>query len=127
MTPDTPNSPAVVQPPIDPRALEALRELGGADEPDLLLQLIEIYLGDAPRRLAEIRTALVGGDWDTLERASHSLKSSSASIGAQLLASCCSQIEEIARQRRPDGLVELVATSESCWPAVESALRAVRA
>jgi len=123
-----PGSPAPSErPAIDAAALDALRELGGRDEPGLLRELIAIYLEDAPQRLAEIRSALERGDLELLERASHTLKSSSANIGARTLSDCCQRIEATARRRKSEGLDELCAAAEAHWNAVASALREVRA
>src|SRR6185295_11603483 len=74
--------PGATPEPIDPGVIEGLRELGGAEDPGLLVELIDLYLADAPLRMAEIEQSLASGDWKLLERAAHTLKSASANIGA---------------------------------------------
>ena len=82
---------------LDASVLDSLRELGGDDDPGLLSELIGIFLEDAPLRMKEIESALASGDIKLLERAAHTLKSSSANIGARGLSSICRQMEDRAR------------------------------
>ena len=39
---------------IDMQVIEGLRELGGEDEPGLLIEIVALFLADAPQRLGEI-------------------------------------------------------------------------
>src|SRR5437764_7462393 len=57
---------------VDARALAALRDLQGAGRPDLLAELIAIYLRDTPPRLAALHEAVVRADPDALRRAAPS-------------------------------------------------------
>jgi CheY-like chemotaxis protein len=60
-----------------------LEQLGG--DAELLEQLLDIFIQDAPPRLERIRQALADEDWASLEQAVHTLKGSAASIGANTL------------------------------------------
>lgn len=62
-------------------------------EPDLIVELIELYAEDAPHRLAAIRGALATGDLAALRRAAHALKGSSASLGARRVEMLCEKLE----------------------------------
>ncbi|MDF0556251.1 response regulator [Kamptonema sp. UHCC 0994] len=85
-------------PPIDLQILQSLRELDDDDdEPDFLTDLIKIFLGDAPRYLDSIKVAIAAGDADNLKVASHTLKSSSANLGAMVLSELCKELEYMAR------------------------------
>lgn len=108
---------------LDPQVLQDLRELGGEDDPGLLNELIGMFLDDAPRRLGDITGGLASGDVKTLERAAHTLKSSSANIGAVSLSALCRQIEEIARQNRTDGLAPLVESASRDFEKVAAELK----
>jgi HPt (histidine-containing phosphotransfer) domain-containing protein len=111
--------------PIDPNVIEGLRELGGTDEPELLGELIELFLGDAPRRIEELERGLRTGDLDLLERASHTLKSSSANIGALGLSELCRRIERCARERSLCDLDLLTQASSEVYGRVDGALREI--
>jgi HPt (histidine-containing phosphotransfer) domain-containing protein len=111
---------------LDERILNDLRDLGGQDDPGLLAELIDIFLQDAPQRMAEIMNGLKAGDLKGVERAAHTLKSSSANIGALGLSSMCKRMEEIARERKSEGIQALVNESALLLKDVDSALRAYK-
>lgn len=111
---------------VDPRVLRELAELGGEDDPGLLLELIDLFLDDAPRCLDEMQRGLSTGDVKLLERAAHTLKSSSANLGARTLSTLCLRMEESARTNQVERLPALLTESQQHWPRVVAALRAVR-
>src|SRR6266498_1426123 len=74
------NEQAAIE-PIDKTVLEFLAEAQDEDEPDLIVELIDLYLDDAPKLVGEIRRAAKGGDANAIKRAAHALKGSSGSIG----------------------------------------------
>jgi HPt (histidine-containing phosphotransfer) domain-containing protein len=84
-------------PVIDMAALEAIRTLGGTQTPDLLEQIIRLYLDSAPQLISSIRDGLAAADNDKVRMAAHTLKSSSANLGAGRLAEVCKKLELAAR------------------------------
>lgn len=82
------------QAPLDAARLEKLLELQKATGRDLLTQVIELYLDDAPSRLGQIRRALSEGDAAQAEQLAHSIKGSSANIGAQVVVALAAEIEQ---------------------------------
>lgn len=110
---------------IDAQVIQSLRELGGEDDPGLLKELIEMFLQDAPKRIGEIQTALAENDIKLLERAAHTLKSSSANLGAMGLSRICREIEEHARKRESAAIPALYAESTRVYQDVASALRSI--
>ncbi|MFL6585933.1 MAG: ATP-binding protein [Luteimonas sp.] len=104
-------SPAVdrgpLPPVIDHEVLDDLRTVLG-DEVD---RLIDVFLDDTPRLLSALENAVDGPDYDGLRDAAHSLKSSSANLGAMSLSAAARRIEAGARERnleRPAVAVALV-------------------
>ncbi len=83
---------------IDYQVLDSLKKLGRAKAKGILTTIIEQYFEDAPQNIAKIHTAIAQGDCQTLRHASHSLRSSSANLGAVVLSQYCQDIEDIARQ-----------------------------
>jgi HPt (histidine-containing phosphotransfer) domain-containing protein len=92
---------------LDRQTLEALFESVGGD-PEFLAELIDTYVADAPVQVASLRAALAAGDAEALIRPAHTLKSSSASLGAAGLAEQCRQLEQAARAGVPDGAANAV-------------------
>lgn len=83
-----------LQPPeVDYGILGRLRRAMGKDGGGLLGDLINTYIETTPNRLNEIREAIYQGDQVALRVAAHSLKSSSASLGALPFSELCAEIE----------------------------------
>jgi HPt (histidine-containing phosphotransfer) domain-containing protein len=82
---------------LDLGALQAIREMGGEDGDFVLNNIIQMYLETTPPYLQQIETAIATGDPDSLRRASHSLGSSSATLGAINFAKLCKALENLAR------------------------------
>ena len=89
---------------LDPGTLESLRELQEDGDDDLLVQLIDLFLEDAPRRIAGMRDAIAREDWAALTAFAHSLRGSCGSLGALRLAELCARLENVGRVGggRPD-------------------------
>ena len=85
---------------IDAKALEEIRALQRTGSPDLLEKIVDRYLKDAPRLLQSMREAAATANGDVLRRAAHTLKSTSATVGAIRLAQHCREIESRARAGR---------------------------
>jgi HPt (histidine-containing phosphotransfer) domain-containing protein len=111
---------------IDPKVIQGLRDLGGEDEPGLLAELIKIFLEDAPQRMKDITEGMAGGDLGRVERGAHTLKSSSANIGAIALSDLCRRIIESARAKRSEVLPELCEESVRRLAEAADALRSMR-
>jgi signal transduction histidine kinase/CheY-like chemotaxis protein/HPt (histidine-containing phosphotransfer) domain-containing protein len=79
--------------PLDEEIVKDLHELMGSD----YYSLIRIYLEDSPKLLKQLRTALDNQDCVALIAPSHTLKSSSANLGAVKLSKIAMAIEKSAR------------------------------
>jgi len=82
---------------IDMEVVAALRDLCEEGEPSLLDELIEIFLDDTPRRLEDLVQAFEEGNAHALEAAAHSLKSSSANLGALVFSGLMRDLETAGR------------------------------
>ena len=78
---------------VDVATLRGLEEALADGEPDLVVELIDLYLESAPRMVAAAREAAATGDGPSLRRAAHNLRGGSASLGARRLAALCEEIE----------------------------------
>ncbi|NOT87348.1 MAG: response regulator [Lysobacter sp.] len=95
-------------PIIDPEVLEELRSILGTE----VDRLIEVFLDDTPRLIAALEAAAVGPDYEMLRNASHTLKSSSANLGAMSLSNAARKLELATRTQtleRPAVAVALIA------------------
>jgi HPt (histidine-containing phosphotransfer) domain-containing protein len=80
---------------VDPAVLASLDEAWEEGEPDLIVELIDLYLGDAPQWVEAIRTAADSQDATLLRRAAHTLKGSSGSLGIRQVAETCRRLEQL--------------------------------
>jgi two-component system, sensor histidine kinase and response regulator len=115
----TPAEPTVV---LDEAVLTALRQLQRAGRPDIVKRTIALYLASAPQLLQDLKIAADGRDVTGLGRASHTLKSSSANVGATRLATVCGELEALARSGMIVEACTLVARVVAEYSAAKAAL-----
>ena len=100
--------PASSNDSVDRSVLQSLRDLQEEGEPDILAELIALFLDDAPTRLRGIREAAANGDANFLERNAHTLKGSSQNMGATRMGALCAQLQEAGRTGDLSRVPELV-------------------
>jgi HPt (histidine-containing phosphotransfer) domain-containing protein len=95
-------------PVLDMSVIDELRSiLGGEVE-----RLVEVFLDDTPTIIAALEIAAAGPDMDGLRNAAHTLKSSSANLGAMSLSNAAKRVELAARMgtlERPAVAVAMIA------------------
>jgi CheY-like chemotaxis protein/HPt (histidine-containing phosphotransfer) domain-containing protein len=107
---------------LDTAALDRIRALQRSDGPALLRKVIDLYLADSRELLDSLRLAASTADAPGLQRAAHTLKSSSANVGAMGLAERCKELETAARNGAIAGAGEIVHVIESEHRSVCAAL-----
>jgi CheY-like chemotaxis protein len=83
--------------PLDQSVLAGLRELQEEGEPDILKEVVELFLTDVPPQLAALRGAVEAGDAHSVEQIAHTLKGSCGNMGAKRIEALCTELEEIGR------------------------------
>jgi two-component system, sensor histidine kinase and response regulator len=104
------NSSRLVPPldQIDRTAWDAITAVQKPGQPDLLHKAISLYLSSSQAQIAQLRSAWQGQAYDTLCLLAHTLKSSSATLGAHRLAALAKELEETCRTNhleQADGLI----------------------
>jgi len=84
------------RPALDPATVASLLESVGGDE-EFLTELFAAFADEAPGLMDTIEAILVGDDFAGLHRAAHTLKSTSASLGALQLSEVSRALEESGR------------------------------
>lgn len=115
---------------IDARALDAdavrkLYELLGEDR-EALEEVVDAFLDEAPKRLADLRRGVYENDSALAGRAAHTLKSNGATFGAVELVSLCRRLEEAARADDLAGSADLLDAVNVQWTLVSKELTALR-
>lgn len=102
MTSDSPspNSAGADAPAIDRAALAQLEQLDPTGTAGIVRRVLETYLLSLSRMLGELAPALGAQEWATVGRVAHTLRSSSASVGALILSEHCRLAEMAVRESR---------------------------
>jgi HPt (histidine-containing phosphotransfer) domain-containing protein len=114
---------------------QVLKQVAADTGPELIPELVSIYLQDGHRRINNIAAAIRGQDIARLEHEVHTLGSSAAAYSNTRLHQVAREIEALCRENWPDQafeqafrLLELAADSFSalhCWIADPGNLRAL--
>jgi len=97
---------------INTAALDKIRAMQKKGSPDLLSKLIDVYKNDSRRLIQSLNDAVAAGDVNAARDAAHTLKSSSANLGADKLAALCRSFEESCDGKMPESAAELIAKIE---------------
>jgi HPt (histidine-containing phosphotransfer) domain-containing protein len=111
---------------VDEAALRKLMEdLGGQRE--IMEELFQTFFAEVPRTLGAMQQAARTGDARELNRAAHSLKSTSGTFGARQMSALCRALEAATNHHAmPADAVEQASRIEREWQQVRAALEAWR-
>ena len=105
---------------LDPKVIDSLRQLTPPGEPDVLNEVLTIFLQEVPTRVERLRTFLAAGNIVEVQRAAHSLKGSAGNIGARSLYDICRQLDDKARSGDLLALAPLVGALASEFDKVKA-------
>jgi len=108
---------------IDFAVLESICEMAGNEASLLVEEMINSYLDDTEVRLQTIAQAVIEADAESIFQAAHSMKSSSANLGAVNLAQLCEELEQLGRDKTIEGTEFLLSNAQSEFQQVEQELR----
>lgn len=124
MTSDTPFDATRRSVGLDPVAIDRLRELDPDGRHGVVTRVLGAFETSLARMLVQLGAEREVGDPGVVAGVAHTLKSSSASVGAVELAQACSDVERRIRSSLPG---DLGAEVRRMLAEGEAALRAVRA
>lgn len=82
---------------IDPTVFKELKQMSGDD---FINELIDTFLEDAPKMIAEIKSGFAANHADIFRRAAHSLKSNAATFGASQLSALAKELEMLGKENK---------------------------
>ena len=112
---------------LDPDAIAALCDQRRADQPPIFCRLVGLYLIRAATDLEGAKEALARSEPLAAGKFAHSLKGSSAQIGATAFAERAAEAEEAAKMANVDQLSAALSDLEESLPHLAEALERVRA
>ena len=101
----------------------ALQRLGG--DRQLFLEMVQIFLEEAPSQLRLLRQAIAAGNCREAEHAAHRLKGDLGYLGAGEVAECARTLEDAAHNGNVSHAETTLATLETNLEAIFSVLRAL--
>ena len=111
---------------LDEMVLQALRDMAGVADSEFLTEMIDSYLEDAVQLLQAVSAAVAQEDAFSLKQAAHTLKSTSAALGAMALSKLCSKLEAMAHSGIIENAPPLVLRTETEFAKVQAALQLKR-
>lgn len=95
-------------PVLDKSVLDKVRSFSGNDEEEFLKRMVKLYLDRSSELLMEMHDAAARGDLEAFHRAAHSLKSSSALMGAMTVSEIAREIELNTIDKWPSNTPKLI-------------------
>ena len=111
------------QPVLDPAVIESLRQLTPPGEPDVLKEVLQLFLEDVPGRIERLRTAWQAGNAVEVQRCAHSLKGSAGNIGASHLLAVCRLLDDHGKSGDLSNLPGLVASLDDEYARVAAEIQ----
>ena len=108
---------------LDAGALDRMRELDPTGHGRVVERVLQAFEGSVRRLAPELRTAAGAGDRVAVGHVAHTLKSSSASIGALRLSHLCAALEADIRDGSP---VDLAARADALATELDAVLGSLR-
>jgi HPt (histidine-containing phosphotransfer) domain-containing protein len=122
--PEPPNGAAPSRVVLDEIAVGRLRELDPDGRHGVLRRVFSAFETSLLRMLVQLNAERENGNAGVVSSVAHTLKSSSASVGALQLSAACAEVERRLREQRSG---DLQADVDMLMREGESALEAVRA
>jgi HPt (histidine-containing phosphotransfer) domain-containing protein len=110
---------------INRAALDNIRALSRERGDALVQKVIAAYVDDTPQHLQTLRRAINVHDPDRVRAVAHSLKSSSANVGAQKLAQLAKEMEHLGRADSTEGADVILTDMEQEFLMVRHSLSAM--
>lgn len=111
---------------LDSKVLQSFRKMVGENSTEIVSEIIDCYLEDAPKLLGAIANAITRENAIELRNAAHTLKGSSLTLGAKKLANFCKELEIISRNGNTEGGLQQLPLLEDEYKRVKAALEVER-
>ena len=118
----TSESKEEISSPIDQTVIDTLKELQIEGEPDIIERIVSAYLRSSEPLISKLRAAFVGNDFEAVHDSAHSLKSSSANVGAMTLSEICKELEMNCKNTIYDDAADLISSIETEFIRVKDTL-----
>jgi PAS domain S-box-containing protein len=108
---------------LEAEALKNLRDLGGME---FVIEVVDVFLADAPALMTSLRSSLEREDTEEVRRAAHTLKSNGSTLGAMAFAELCRTVEQHAKDGRLNRVSQLVDQIDDEYRTLRETLASLR-
>ena len=108
---------------IDQTTFEELKQMSGEE---FINELIDTFLEDAPKMIAELKATLNTRDTDSFRRAAHSMKSNANTFGAIHLAALAKELEMLGRENQLDDAGDKLTALEDAYDLARDELNGLK-
>jgi len=109
---------------IDQKTFDELKQMSGDD---FINELIDTFLEDAPKMIAEIKSSHAANNAETFRRAAHSMKSNAATFGASQLAALSKELEMLGKENKLAEIGDRLNALEEAYASVRDELKGLKA
>ena len=106
-----------------PSPLEAYREVMEDEADEFIADILDSFYSDARELLTTLDKTLAENDADGFVRAAHTLKSTSATVGAQRLSGLLADLEAQGKTKELTDLMPLIPQLKEAYEETESTLK----
>ncbi|MBK7993817.1 MAG: response regulator [Blastocatellia bacterium] len=107
---------------LDKTAIENLRLLQDETDPNLVSELIDIFIGESPKKLLNLQQAIETEDFSQIEHIAHALKGNASNLGAKRMQKICYQLEKAGYNASIENTPELLKELQLEFEALKSEL-----
>lgn len=112
-------------PTLDPEALERLTQLDPGNGRGFLVRVMQTYSTALQRYVGTLHSARQAANIRLVGETAHTLKSSSAAIGAERFSALCAEVERLAKAANPEALEQPLTRLLDEAARVDHAVRAI--
>ena len=110
-------------PVIDKTTFDELKEMSGDD---FINELIDTFLEDAPKMIADINSGFATNNADIFRRAAHSMKSNAATFGASQLAALSKELETLGKESKLNEAGDKLQALDEAYASVSAELQGLK-
>src|SRR5215470_156908 len=108
---------------IDQATFNELRQMSGDD---FINEIIDTFLDDAPKMIAEIKSAYTANNAEVFRRAAHSMKSNANTFGASQLAALAKELEMLGKENKLSETGNRLNLLEEAYASVREELKGLK-
>lgn len=107
---------------LDPEAIAALRKLQRPGQPDVVEKFFKMFLKNSEKLMHSLETGFDQADYAAVSVAAHTLKSSSANLGAIEFSAACKALEAVAKTGSAEEIQLLVTSITKQYKSLQTVL-----